>query len=139
MLMAPKKILIRIVLLMFFIFIADRIGSFLHWYYTMWWFDMLMHFLGGLWLSLFFTYTFVRRNLLGEMSTRTVGQIILWVFLVSVLWEVFEFSVNNVIGRTPFSVLDTTSDLFFDMSGAFLVLFYFKNKIMQGRESKVQL
>ncbi len=139
MLMVPKKILIRIVLLMFFIFIADRIGSFLHWYYTMWWFDMFMHFLGGLWLSLFFVYTFVRRNLLGEMSTRTVVHILLWVFLISVLWEVFEFSVNNVIGRTPFSVLDTTSDLFFDMSGAFLGLFYFKNKIMQGRESKVQL
>ncbi len=100
---------------------------------------MLMHFLGGLWVGLFFIYVFVRKNLSLDVSKKQIINIILQVFLMSVVWEIFEFKVNNIIGQRPFSILDTTSDLLFDLSGAFLAVSYFVNRTMSTLKSKVQL
>lgn len=92
------------------------------WYWLYWWFDLLMHFLGGLSLGLLFLSLNPinwpwRRLFLATMSL---------ILVFSVAWELFEFSTDRQLGgrlilRTPDrlqqGVADTTTDLLADIAG----------------------
>jgi hypothetical protein len=131
--MDRKKFLIKIVILMFLIFIADRVGTMFYWYYTIWWFDMLMHFLGGVWVGLFFLYVFYNKNKFLEQFLIILS----CVLLIGVFYELFEVYVHNYIARDPFNILDTTSDIFFDLAGGVFALLYFLKKNRQTGESEI--
>jgi hypothetical protein len=133
--MDRKKLLIRIVILMFLLFALDRLASGFYWYYTVWWFDMLMHFLGGLWVGLFLIYVISPKN----SSLKTILNIILWLLVIGILWEAFEFWTRTYIGQTPFDILDTLSDVSFDVAGGFLAILYFFNRAMSPAGDTVQL
>ena len=144
--MDRKKLLKSLVCLMFLIFIANSLALKFYWYFSIWWFDMFMHFLGGLWEGLFFIWFFSIINFpflklsLEVVDFRLIYKTILFVLLIGIFWEFFEFFANNYIGHDPFSILDTVSDVFFDLvGGAFSILyffFYFK-KITPIKENKV--
>ncbi|MEK7569536.1 MAG: hypothetical protein AAB500_01430 [Patescibacteria group bacterium] len=94
----------------FLILIINFAAMKFHWYYTIAWFDMPMHFLGGLWIG-FALFYFAR----GELSfVKFIG----WVLGIGVLWEVFELFNNHYFGtQDPFDLLDTLSDFLFDLLG----------------------
>lgn len=99
---------------------------------------MPMHFMGGLWLGLSFIWLFSTK----EVSAMSVISIILCILVVGVIWEVFELYFINHIAQNPFNLLDTLSDLFFDLAGGFFALVYLARKvirIMPRAESRVQL
>ena len=125
--MDQQRLLKHLALLMFFIFIADYIGTKLYWYYTIWYFDMPMHFLGGLWLGLFFIYVFSRKEPSFDLNFKLILTILLAVLFIGVLWELFEIYVNNDIGQIPFNLLDTISDLFCDLAGGTFAILYCYN------------
>lgn len=104
-------------------FLANTVILKLHLYYSVWWIDMVMHFLGGLWVGLFFLYVFYTR----EWFSNKVLAVILSVLLIGLLWEVFELFIG-IIAKESFSPSDTLSDLFFDMAGGALAVFYFLRK-----------
>lgn len=131
--MSQKNLLLRIVLLMFFIFVMDFLAGRFFWYFSISWFDMLMHFLGGLWVGFFFTYVFYRQNLFSS----SFFKIVLCVLLVGVLWEGFEIFANQYIGRTPFDILDTSSDLFFDLLGGAVAVLFLSGKTMNTGDNAV--
>src|SRR3989344_6115892 len=54
--MDRKKFFKRIVYLIFFIFIVHFFANKFYWYSSIWYFDIIMHFLGGLWVGLFFIW-----------------------------------------------------------------------------------
>ena len=85
---------------------------------------MSMHFTGGFWLGLAMTWLLYTVDL----SPKFVLKIILSVLLFGVLWEIFEILVNNIIAQNPFSLLDTISDIFFDLSGGFCAILYLWRK-----------
>lgn len=96
------------------------------WYWTLWWFDILMHFLGGLWVavtSLWFFYLsgYVRKPKVDFKTCLliTLGSIL----VIGALWEVFELSVGAY--RETNHVLDTAIDLIMDVIGSILGLFLF--------------
>ncbi len=128
-----KKLFIRIALFISFIFIVNSIAVYFHWYSSLWWFDMIMHFLGGAWLGLFFLWLFRIKNI----STSLFFRVILSVFIVSLLWEVYEIVVNDQIAKNIFDYQDSVSDLFFDLSGSFTALFYFILRIMRNTSTAV--
>lgn len=132
--MNKKKLLKHLVLLMFFIFIANNVVWELHWYSSIWWFDMVMHFLGGLWVGLFFLYIFYAEDQLFKKFLT----VFLCVLLIGVLWEFFEFFTFNYIGKDPFNALDTVSDIFFDLAGGTFALFYFFKRIILAKENEVK-
>lgn len=132
--MHNKRLLKYIVVLMLLMFLADKGASKFYWYNSIWYFDMIMHFFGGLWVGLFFIYVF---SLSGSVSN-LIFKIILSVLLVGISWEVFEFVVNNVIGRIPFNTLDTISDVLFDLTGGFFSIFYLLRHIVPVGENGVQ-
>ena len=85
-----------------------------------------MHFLSGFWIGLAFIYLFSPKN--GFFNL--VFKVLLFVFFVGIGWEVFEIFVNDIITQNSFDFLDTISDLFFDLIGGALAVFYFLKKIM---------
>ena len=112
---------------MFFIFLADFLAKSFYWYSLIWYFDIGMHFLSGLWVGLFFIYVFSTRKQ-GLLSFSSFIQILFLVLLVGILWEFFEYYIN-VVSNTAFEWPDTVSDVIFDLAGAAVSIFYFMKVI----------
>jgi len=154
-----KKILKNIAILIVFIFLVNLLTIKFHWYFTIWWFDMPMHFLGGvfisvsvLWLYFFknpwpnskIKSTLIRHRLgccvrvrqLVDSHTRSslveinpIFLSILLVLIISVLWEIFEFSLDQFFAINLLSPIDSLSDLFFDLAGGIIGTVYFLRKV----------
>jgi hypothetical protein len=134
--MDRKKLFKNLAFLIFLIFFADFIAHKLYWYSSVWYFDMLMHFFGGLWLGLFLIWFFYADF---SPTLRKFLKIIIGVLLIGILWEVFEILVNQVAAQNSLNFLDIVSDLFFDLAGGIFALFYFIKKDRQTGESNIQL
>ncbi len=134
--MDRKKLSIRLISLIFFIFIVNYIANAFYWYSLIWYFDMPMHFLGGFWLGLYYVWLFPLKE--SETLLSFVVKAILGVLLVGILWEIFQILVNNFIAQNPFDALDTLSDIFFDLAGGSCALIYFFKRIMFTNKNRVQ-
>lgn len=120
---------------MVFMFVTDMVATKFFLYYSISWFDMMMHFLGGLWVGLFFIWFFPPK----DTSFVSIVKIFLFVLFVGILWEFFELYVNNFLARMSFNPRDTLSDIFFDLGGGLLaVLYLFKSGVMPKSSNKVQ-
>ena len=133
--MDRKSLAKRLIYLIFFIFLVNFLANKLYWYSSIWYFDMLMHTLGGFWVGLLYLYVFKPQ----KVSFRIVFKVILFILAIGIGWEVFEIMVNDVIARNPFNLLDTVSDIFFDLTGGISTVVYFYKKIMFAEGSGVQL
>jgi len=131
--MNRKRFFIYLASLVFFIFILNTLAGRFYWYYSIWYFDMIMHFLGGLWLGLVFIWLFWGK----EFNLKLFLKIILGVLLISVLWEIFEIIFNNILVGDPFNFLDTISDVFCDLAGGTFAIFYFLKRIMFKEKNKI--
>ncbi len=132
--MNRKKLFNRLASLVIFISLVNFLALKFHWYYSMWWFDMPMHFLGGMWVGLFVIWFLAERDL----SAKEIGQVILGVFVVAFAWEVFEFVLNAETVKNTFDLRDTVSDLFFGLSGGFTAIFYVFLRIMNIPKNTLQ-
>lgn len=82
-------------------------------YWQVWYFDIIMHFLGGLWFGfLFLAYLHHTRR------TRPLFWIIILVLGIGVAWELFEFvfGIQDVFSNEH--ICDTLLDLVMDTLGA---------------------
>lgn len=115
----PKRLLILLV----FIGVVNFLAIEYYWYWRLRWFDMPMHFLGGLWLAgviiwfRFFSSRFVD-------APKTFGRLALWGVLgalgVGLVWEFYEGFVGLLTVGHINAYRDTLGDLFFDMLGGFV-------------------
>lgn len=103
--------------------VLHLIFFFTDWYTAFYPFDMLMHFLGGAWiaaLSHYFLFVQGRVSATGRLYEAII--LIACAILVGVLWEFHEFLADALIVDSTrimqTSVIDTMSDLFFDLLGA---------------------
>ena len=131
--MDSKKLLTRITLLIFFIFLLNYLATEFHWYSSIWYFDIPMHFLGGFWLGLVAIYLFS----LKDFSFKSILKIFFIVLLVGAGWEVFEILIDKFITQNSFNFLDTASDIFFDFAGGLFAIFYFFKSIMPVKENEL--
>lgn len=143
-----KKIFKTLAFLIVLIFLVNFVATKLYWYNSIWYFDMIMHFLGGFWLGLvtiwFLAGTRESFRLSLEpkaLSGKLIFKIIFSVLLIGLFWEIFEIVVNNIFAQIPFSILDTLSDIFFDLTGGacsiFYFFFYFFKKIISSDKNTV--
>ena len=131
--MDKKKILTRITSLILAIFAMNSLAMKFYWYSSIWWLDMPMHFFGGFWLGLVFIW-FLKPK---EINLNIILKVILGALLVGIGWEIFEILVNRATIQDPFNTLDTLSDICFDLSGAFISIFYFTKRIMIKEDYKI--
>ncbi len=127
--MQKKSFSILILVFIYLIFILDIIANqyFLYWYF--WWFDMLMHFLGGFWVALLTYYIFFLSSYFKNISKKFSIFILslVTVLVVGVLWEVFEY-IMSVSTQQSNYILDTNLDLLMDILG-WLIAYFFLLKI----------
>lgn len=97
--------------------ILNILGTALYLYWTVIWFDMIMHFLGGLFVSLFFfsLFSFFRSGFsYGEKLV--LG--LLFSVLVGLVWEYYELIVGVTDLREVGYWSDTGMDIVMDTLGA---------------------
>ena len=126
--MNRKKLLYRLTTLICFIFFINILAHKFYWYSSISYFDMIMHFLGGFFLLLVIAYVFPPK--VSHSQIKSIIFLLSGVLIIGIAWEIFEYIINNVLAEQNFDILDTLSDLFFDMLGGTLALFYFLKRIM---------
>ncbi|PIP69199.1 hypothetical protein CO033_01090 [Candidatus Nomurabacteria bacterium CG_4_9_14_0_2_um_filter_32_10] len=129
--MDSKKLLIRLILIIFLIFLLNYLAMEFYWYSSIWYLDMPMHFLGGFWLGLIVIYLFF----LKDDVFKSIFKILFFVSSIGIGWEIFEIVVNNYVTQNYFNYLDTISDIFFDLSGGLFAILYFLKNIVSVKEN----
>ncbi|MEK7538591.1 MAG: hypothetical protein AAB552_02000 [Patescibacteria group bacterium] len=95
-----------------------------YWYRLFFWFDMMMHFAGGAWLSGVAIW-WQGRKLAPETVVTFKTLVLVGVgtaLAIGVLWEGYEVIVGVVVEGRVNALADTLSDIFFDTLGAVLVV-----------------
>jgi len=101
-----------------------------HWYWEFWWFDIIMHTLGGIWVASsvlwlrYFRFSSAKLSVVPKKSSVFLIAIFS-VYLVGGGWELFEFSMDKFITFALHDSWNTVSDLFFDGIGSFLAASFF--------------
>lgn len=137
--MSKKTFSILTLIIIYLIFILDMLASHFFLYWRFWWFDIVMHFLGGFWVAFATYYLFYFsgyfKKITKKFSLFTLSLVTL--ILVGVLWEVFEYLTKVSLNQLNY-ILDTSLDLLMDVIGwlpAYLILFRIdkikKNKVVE--------
>jgi len=103
------------------------------------WYDMTLHFLGGVWVAgMALYYRFVR---VGRASTPARGSMFSFatvsVLVVGIGWEIFEIVVDTWTGAGGYRYLDGGSDLIFDILGASVAVLFFTRRFASHKDSRV--
>ena len=110
-----------LVVLIFTIAVIDAMALRYHLFYTYRWFDIPLHLLGGLWVSLsILWYYFIFRQ--GKAQIQEEREMFIFAlsgtFAVALAWELFEYTVNAYIVLDKYDMIDTFKDLSMGMIGA---------------------
>lgn len=129
-----QKFFKRFALVLFFLFVVNSLANIFFWYQSVYWFDDFTHFLGGVTGGLFLLWFFYNKYLNFLKNKKVLSLVLLHslVFiLVALLWEVMEFSVQDVfdIGNALAERADSVRDLLFGLLGNSLSLFYYFTNI----------
>lgn len=128
------KLFKRFALTLFILFILNSVASYLYWYQSWVWFDNVPHFLGGITGGIFLMWFFYDRYCRWKKEGK-IWRIVLVhgaVFLaVAILWEVMEFSLQDIfnIGHVLASMNDSILDVIFGVLGSFTALTYYFSRL----------
>ncbi len=137
-----KKFLHFITGLIVFIFLLHSLALYYSLYWRIWWFDNVLHFLGGAWLALvvaWFVFFSKRAKNIRLPTLFFLLAAVSFAALVGVGWELFEFCVDFLTGKgvavglNQAGLQDTMGDLFFDLlgglfAGLVFIRYFKKNK-----------
>lgn len=118
-----------------FLFIAllgvlHYLASSFYFYWTISWFDTVMHFLGGISMGLLSLWVIYASGIFKRMTptrTRTIVTVLIAVLVVGIGWEIFE-NLNGLTQSTEGYKLDTIHDLIADICGGLVAGFIGANK-----------
>jgi len=94
-------------------------------YWTIWWFDILMHFLGGFLISIFIIfvlYSYTNFESLKKHRILLFGLIIGLTLVVGLTWELWEIFVGFT--NTLKDLNDTIMDVVMDTIGSISAIYY---------------
>lgn len=99
--------LIELIFLIF-ILLAQLLGSILHFYGIIYWYDSFMHYISGIltsFLALILLVLFHKYN--EKDKTFNIIFIIALTLMVAGLWEIFEFAMDSLLGGDAQKVIET--------------------------------
>lgn len=111
-----KNIIFSAFLLATFIVFVHGVALTNHYYFAIWWLDILMHFLGGVAITLAFSWVYMHKdqNHDGIPDTKLPLYILpvalFSVVLISISWELFEVFAGLTFTHIDGYVMDTISD-----------------------------
>lgn len=136
--MPRDRLLFILATLVCLIVVMHLAATALHLYWTIWWYDIIVHFLGGAFAGLLILWLRFFSGYFGSPLIPSKMQLLCFVALatlaVGVGWEVFE----RVLGHT-WSVegywLDTILDVILDLLGSIIAFLFFRSRYMvHGQE-----
>src|SRR3989344_9420295 len=110
--MSKSTILITSLCFAALLWTLNQIALVFYFYWTLAWYDIMMHFLGGLTIGVFLICIFRIANI----STRSFLVVFLLAMFISIDWEIFEY-VNDIVDPTENYAIDTAYDLVMDALG----------------------
>lgn len=100
------------------LYYLDAIAQVNFYYWTFWWYDIMMHFLGGFVVSGFGLWVYIRLASPTRMSLRRALLLSIGIGMsIGIGWELFEY-FNGMYADQPGIVADTTIDLLMDCFGS---------------------
>lgn len=97
------------------------LGFFLYLHWVFWWYDILLHLLGGAWVVLVSMWLLKVSN-----KVQPWASIIAVVIMIGALWEVFEMLIGAP--RESNYLFDTSLDLLMDVIGAVGAIIFVRRK-----------
>ena len=102
------------------LFVVNALASTFYWYVSIPWFDMPMHTIGGMFVAVL-GGAFLRKQLRGRSAYEVFILIVLFVFVIGLAWEYYEYIVQFYIKNVHLAdTVDSISDLICDMLGGIL-------------------
>lgn len=121
-----KRIFTRAGLSAFGTFILNTLGVWLSLYSLLWWYDIPMHFFGGLFTTLLIISFLLRfKKVINFPNYKFAIIVLVLIFIFGFVWEVYEFTVITMIFKRENIPMDSLSDLFFDVAGGIEALFIY--------------
>lgn len=117
-------------------------GFIFRWNYSLWWYDLFLHFLGGVWVA-----TAAHKFIISRIKpSGLIGPVLLvaLVALIGVSWEIYEFTIDELffeeraLWRAQEGNTDTMTDLIMDLVGGAVVAFYLTYRSHQSDLSNQQ-
>ncbi len=109
-------------------------------YWTLDWFDILMHFLGGFWIAFATVWTIIFSDYFRFFQNKNFRFFILASFLsafvIGIFWEIFEYTYDITFWADGY-VFDTVKDLVMDSLGG-IVASLFLYKVYKKRLQKIE-
>ena len=139
--MQKKSFSIFLVFLIYLILALDIFANQYFLYWRFWWFDIIMHFLGGFFIVLLAYYIFFLSGYFNWISKKisVFALSLTAVLVIGILWEVFEYIMKVSVQQTNY-ILDTNLDLLMDTLGWLVSYFLIlkidkeKNKVAKDKE-----
>lgn len=128
-----NRYLVPSIVVMIVVVALHWIASFEGFYWTVAWYDVMMHFLGGLWTFLFGLWIFNTQYALRIARLVTIRNLLIFVFVVGFLWEVHEILLGFASFSHPDYWIDTPQDIVLDMLGAAFGAFIYRKQIAQKK------
>lgn len=131
--------LIELIFLLFILF-AQLLGSILHFYGIIYWYDSFMHYISGILTSFLAVLLLVIFNKYDEKDRLfNVIFIISITLMVAGLWEIFEFTVDNLLGGDAQRVIatgvtDTMKDIICALLGSVLFSFCYLYECVKDKK-----
>ncbi len=122
-----NKIFLPAILVLLLVYVLHIIGFTYAFYTTTWWYDVMMHILGGIGISLsvFWFFKTLNKNVLDK---DIYVKVIIFTILAGLLWEGIEtfYGIAGAPVGTIAYYVDTIKDIIDDTLGAFITLFLIK-------------
>lgn len=117
-------------LLMLIIVVLHWIGSLYSFYYILDWYDIMMHFLGGAWVAIFFLWVSNTQYAKGLSRLNSFASLVAIVLVVGLLWEALEIYMAFTSFDEPRYWFDTPADLIMDLLGGMYAAFLYRKNLI---------
>jgi hypothetical protein len=120
-------------ILLFIIGVLNFLAVYFYLYWTIWWFDMLVHFSAGACVAMagILVYYFYKKQSLPSIRTSIVVAFA-FVITIGILWEIYELLIHaTALSDGLDYFLDTGSDLLMDVSGGIVGALYAHKLLIQ--------
>ena len=112
------------VLLLYLILIFHILGNVLSWYYTIPYFDTLMHFLGGFWIAMFSVFIIKKyaKDLFKQHKLIEIIFLIGATMIIGFAWEFYEFLADTFVFNKSLLMQQSITDMMTDLLADFQAL-----------------
>jgi VanZ family protein len=114
----PKITGREVLALLVIIIVLDSVARSHNYYWGLWWYDIPMHLLGGVWVALTLLWLEQKNRLPFRLN---LVRLVLAVVAVGLLWEIYEIVFELTFTRKTGYIVDTISDLLLDLAGGLIV------------------